>query len=783
MPDSDVPPLFIQQSHQRIANFPYKRAFAEMVSLISKRTRKWNRIIVCFLNPGGIGEVILQTPFYEALKELYPSCHLTVLLHKNTREALENNPRIDDLVHYSSPKELTSKFFSLRRTLFDQCLIFDKTWKSIYPVRLGIRAREYRGFKRRNMEALPLTQSIEYDGSRHETSFYMQLLDTDDMPAWGEPKLYPTKRDRDAIAKLFPNENSRDWICLAAGGAANQSIGDDWFRRWPAQHYATLASELIDQGFNILLVGGPTDRYINNIILKKIYKQKNRVCDLTAKCSIIQSGLAMAKTRLIITNDSGIMHLAACFNANLLCLFGPTSPYTVLPQVDNARYLWDDSEYYNHKVRVFGTRVIDDCLKSKFFRRLTVERVHKSIDEMLSGRSGGNALPTISSPAPDSATKKRPPARAPKKRIKRKKFLLVSPFTSVSGSAVRFWNIAQNLQSLGCDVVYVERRPKDAPAPPLENIRHLSSPKLRNLFLDIILSTIFNLAVYIRHCTCSVFYALKPAPNNCIPALIAKFMGKKVILDIDDLDFGYIDPGFKHEVSRFFFNYFPRHFKLITCHTTALKEYITKHSHVPERNIYFLTQGLSDVFLPYRLDKRDTTIRKSIVYLATLGITSDFGDLLPMFVNLCRAHSDLEIKIIGDGVRKSYFAARVEELGLKGNVRFLGWIEHQSIPQVMAANWIGLAYMRPTVTNNCRAILKIREYLGVGLQVVCNDTGDAYLFKDYIHIEKNIDMMESRILSLLGKGFVVNEEGRKYLERHFKWEHIVEKLLERMQQA
>jgi glycosyltransferase involved in cell wall biosynthesis len=489
----------------------------------------------------------------------------------------------------------------------------------------------------------------------------------------------------------------------------------------------------------------------------------------------------MAKTRLIITNDSGIMHLAACFNRNLLCLFGPTSPYTVLPRVDNARYMWDDSDIYSDNVRIYGTRVIDDCLKSKFFRSLTVDRVHASIDEMLSGRSGGNAQRLISEPKPVCIPRKAKPTQV-QKHVAKKKFLLVSPFTSVSGSAVRFWNIAQNLQSRGYDVVYVERRPKDAPAPPLENIRNLSSPKLRNLFLDIILSTLFNLAVFIRHSNCSVFYALKPAPNNCIPALIAKFLGKEVILDIDDLDFGYIDPGFKRNISRFFFNYFPRHFRLITCHTPALKEYIIAHSHVPEQNIYFLTQGLSDVFLPYRLDCRSTHIPKSIVYLATLGITSDFGDLLPMFVNLCRAHRDLEIKIIGDGVRKSYFMERVDELGLKSNVRFLGWIEHQSIPQVMAANWIGLAYMRPTFTNNCRAILKIREYLGVGLQVVCNDTGDAYLFKDYIHIEQNIDMMEKRILSLLDKGQVANEAGRKYLEKHFRWAHIVEKLLARMQQ-
>jgi|GEM_PF-774019 len=751
-----------------------------------QKTRAWEKVLVCFLNPGGIGEVILQTPFYEAIKELHPSCRLTVLVHKNTCETLENNPRIDELITYTSAKELSAVFLRLHGTVFDQCFILDKTWKSIYPVRFGIRAREYRGFKRREWEALPLTEAIEYTGNRHETSFYLQLLDEPDAfcdPHRYIPKIYPTKNDVETVNRLFPRTDSREWICLAAGGAANQSIGDDWFRRWPARHYASLAARLIDRGFNILLVGGPSDRYINNIILNGIGRsQRDRVCDLTAQCSIVQSGLAMGRTRLVITNDSGIMHLAACFNSNLLCLFGPTSPVTVLPKVENARYLWDDSAVYCHRVRVYGTRVIDDCLKSKYFKTLTVDRVQESIEAMLSGKSGGNAIQIRSAqcaqPAPEVPKKK---AARGRKKTAKAKFILVSPFTSVSGSAVRFWNIAQNLQNRGCDVVYVERKPKDAPAPALTHIRHLSSPKLKNLFLDILLSTVFNIGVLVRHINCSVFYALKPAPNNCIPALLAKAMGKTVILDIDDLDFGYIEPGFKREVSRFFFNFFPRYFKLITCHTPSLQEYITRNSRVPPEKIYFLTQGLSDVFLPFRLSDRPSHIPKSIVYLATLGITSDFGDILPMFAGLCRAHPDLHIKIIGDGVRKAFFANRVEQLGMKSNVQFLGWIEHQSIPQVMAANWIGLAYMRPTFTNKCRAILKIREYLGVGLQVVCNNTGDAYLFRDHIYIEENIAMMEKRLLTLLAQGMVVNEAGRRFIEERFRWQHIIDQLLDRMQ--
>jgi glycosyltransferase involved in cell wall biosynthesis len=363
------------------------------------------------------------------------------------------------------------------------------------------------------------------------------------------------------------------------------------------------------------------------------------------------------------------------------------------------------------------------------------------------------------------------------------KFLLISPFTSISGSAVRFWNIAQHLQKQGHRVVYVERRPAGASPVRLEGIAYLSTPKLDNLPADMLLSLVFNFFFFIRHINCSVYYALKPAPNNCIPALCARALGKRIMLDIDDLDFGYFTQGYKQKISRFFFHFFPRFFHIVTCHTDRLREYIVKKIGIPESKIFFLKQCLSDVFVPCDPSAKPATIAKSIVYLATLGITSDFDDLLGMFQRICRAHADVQIKIFGDGVRRRHFEEEMDKMGIGHNVHFLGRIDHALIPVVMKHNWIGLNYMRPTITNNCRAILKLREYLAVGLQVVCNDAGDAYVFKDHVYVEPSIDAMEKRLLELLDKGLIVNIDGRKFIEEHFRWEKVIGQLLERIDKS
>jgi glycosyltransferase involved in cell wall biosynthesis len=360
------------------------------------------------------------------------------------------------------------------------------------------------------------------------------------------------------------------------------------------------------------------------------------------------------------------------------------------------------------------------------------------------------------------------------------KFLLVSPFTSISGSAVRFWNIAQNLQRAGHSVVYVERRPKNAPPARLEGVLYLTTPKLNNLAIDMILSLIFNIGVFFRHHDCDVYYALKPAPNNCIPALLAKLLGKTIILDIDDLDFGYLDEGLMRNISSWFFHSFPHSFSLVTCHTERLRLYIIEKIGIPEHRTHFLTQCVSDIFLAHDPATRPASIAKSIVYLATLGITSDVDDILPMFVRLCDRHPDLSIKILGDGIRRQFFEQQVESLGIGRNVHFLGRVDHKLTPVVIAHNWIGLNYMRPTITNNCRAILKLREYLAAGLQVVCNDAGDAYIFKNHVYVEPTINAMEKRTLELLDKGMMINMEGRKFVEDFFQWEKSIAALQEKI---
>lgn len=358
------------------------------------------------------------------------------------------------------------------------------------------------------------------------------------------------------------------------------------------------------------------------------------------------------------------------------------------------------------------------------------------------------------------------------------KILLVSPFTSASGSAIRFWNIAQQFRERGWDVIYIDRLERgNRPLYQTDGISYRPSRSIKPLVLDIIYSAVYNIVMLFRNLDAAVFYALKPAPNNCCAAVIAKLLGKKVLLDIDDLDYEYLAPGLKRGVSRFFFRLFPKFFPLVTCHTPNLLAYCKNDLRLPDKRLYYLAQGVSREFLRISVSEKPAPPQKSILYVATLGITSDFDDLLPALARVCAVHRDAKISVIGDGVRRPSFEASAAKLGLSEQIAFLGRVPHAELPDIMARHNIGLNYMRPSFVNNCRAILKIREYLACRLQVVCNNAGDAELFSKFAFVEPDIDRMEKRLLDLLEKGAPINHAGRTFIEESFSWKSIMSEFI------
>ena len=225
-----------------------------------------------------------------------------------------------------------------------------------------------------------------------------------------------------------------------------------------------------------------------------------------------------------------------------------------------------------------------------------------------------------------------------------------------------------------------------------------------------------------------------------------------------------------------FFRHLPRFFSVITCHTKKLSDYIINDLHVPAHKVYFLAQGVSPEFASFDY-ARMQRIPRSIVYVATLGITSDFGYIVPVLESVCSVYPDTVISVVGDGIRRSDFEQQIAACSQIKNCTFYGLIPHSDLAAFIARHEVGINYMHKSFVNDCRAVLKLREYLACGLQVVCNNTGDSDVFTQYVHICNSIQEIGEEITTMFSKGFSLNTAGHDYVCSALSWEAIVESFI------
>jgi len=371
------------------------------------------------------------------------------------------------------------------------------------------------------------------------------------------------------------------------------------------------------------------------------------------------------------------------------------------------------------------------------------------------------------------------------------KILMLNSITNQTGGGIQLWSMAQHMARLGCNVLLLERVVPRTKRSANNRIHYGAIYDTGFLGLDILRATVMYLFRGLLFKPEYVF-ALKPMPNTCIPAILFKKLFKStIILDIDDLDFAFYSDRFKQALVRSWFLRFPQHFDLITTPSVFLKDYILKDLHIPRERVYFLAQGIeSERFLrarPNEFYRKKYDIEDNdrvVVYSASLGITSDFEYILPMLIKFLEEYDDTKILLTGDGSRREHFRREVKARGLQRRMIFTGYVPHGDMPGILKLARVGINYMAPTWANQCRASIKIREYLAAGLSVVCNTVGDAELFKDYVTLCSTIEEFPAAMRqALIRQNPDSSRRGQEFVKRTFSWPPLVEGFVEYLERA
>lgn len=270
------------------------------------------RILVITLS--NVGDIILTTPVIRALSKEFPSSRIDVMVGPGGRDIFNKDPRIFKLIIYNKHSSLAEKRrlqLKLKKLKYDMVVDLRNT---AFPILLMPR------YRTSPIQTFP--KSIIHKKERHLYRLHPLGIDHKEECAY----IHICREDETYIEDLIKGNNIKEPIVVINPGAKSH------LKRWAAQGFADVAARLArENGASIILTGMGEDASVVNEI---VGKGSGKFYNFTDKTNIRQLAALIKRSKLLITNDSGPLHLGCAVGAKVLAIFGPTDPKKYGPTGD-----------------------------------------------------------------------------------------------------------------------------------------------------------------------------------------------------------------------------------------------------------------------------------------------------------------------------------------------------------------------------------------------------------------------------------------------------------------
>jgi heptosyltransferase-1 len=269
---------------------------------------------VCIIKPSSLGDVVHALPILSALRGVWPSAHLTWVVNAPFREVLSGHPDLDELIVYDRKGRgidrlgiggIAGVLGKLGRGRYDLTIDLQGLLRSalmaaatrakvrvgmVDAPRLGLHAVE---------RVLRVAAALGADVS--EPCFNLPIAEKD--RSWATEVLAAVPRPRVIL-----------------------NLGARWLtKRWPPEHYAEIGRRAVAQfGAGLIAVGASEDRPLVDALAR--HTAPLRVLDLCGQTRLPQLAALSLEADLMISNDTGPLHLAAAAGARVLGIYTCTSP-------------------------------------------------------------------------------------------------------------------------------------------------------------------------------------------------------------------------------------------------------------------------------------------------------------------------------------------------------------------------------------------------------------------------------------------------------------------------
>ncbi|NYS62333.1 lipopolysaccharide heptosyltransferase II [Vreelandella salicampi] len=288
------------------------------------------------IGPSWVGDMVMAQSLFITLKQRYPGATLGVIAPAWSQPILARMPQVDEVLPLSvghgefglkTRRELANRL----KGRFDRAIVLPRSWKAALvpflariPERVGFLGEQRYGLlkERRKLDKQVLDQTVKR---------FVALGLPEEEVASGrftipQPRL---EIDYDNLVNLRIQHalSSRPAIGMMPGAEYGPA------KQWPLAYFHTLAKRLVDDGLEVRILGGPKDHIAGQEIVQGL-PQAHNLCGKTALADVVD---LLADCRQVVTNDSGLMHVASAVGTRVQAIYGSSSPDYTPPLTNKAR--------------------------------------------------------------------------------------------------------------------------------------------------------------------------------------------------------------------------------------------------------------------------------------------------------------------------------------------------------------------------------------------------------------------------------------------------------------